>query len=1571
MDTTEHAEVYSNTKNLTKNGFSCNLAFIIGINNYINGISPLKTAVNDAKKLVEILRQKHGYQVWVCLDEVATLTNLNQLLEKTLPEQVSENDRLLFYFAGHGVALNGDDGPAGYLIPQDAKQGDTNSYLPMTKLHDAVTKLPCRHFLGILDCCFAGAFRWSSTRDLLTTPEVIHKERYDRFISDPAWQIITSSASDQKALDNFKLDAQRGQIGNHSPFAAALLEALEGAADSYPPATNGNRAGDGVITATELYLHLRDRVEIPTEKYHLRQTPSIWSLNKHDKGEYIFISPGHKLNLPPAPPLDESKNPYRGLKSFEEEHNKLFFGRTELVKKLKDFVKIHPLTIVLGASGSGKSSLVKAGLIPKLKKSTRETKEAWCVLSPVRPGETPFQALNNILVRESLPKVDLQNQQQNLAQSVGVWVKNNPNSQLLIFIDQTEEIITLCQNEDERKEFFQQILTAINTHRHKLRVVLTLRSDFEPQVRDAGLKFVCEELNLGKTFLRKRWQSGRFIVPAMTRWELREAIEKPAEVRVMYFQPHELVEQLIDEVADMPGALPLLSFTLSELYLKYLKQQWNAQNKGITIDRVLTQEDYQDLGGVIQSLTQRANEEYEALVNEDSAHEQVIRHVMLRMVAIGGGELARRRVPLSELEYLPEKNVLVKEVIERFTKARLLVKGEDADGSPYVEPAHDALVRGWQKLLMWKQEDEESLILQRRLTPATVDWEIVKSKEQRSVFEAKAESVINWLDGRFYLTENFINKINVRISTQFVQLWQHKPHKQEYSKKKPIHFLWNGNPYLDVLNEILNSDDNWLSQVEAKFVQQSIVQKRRNRSWRWRIAIAVILGLSGLTIAAGIGWDEATKRGIAAEQQLLKTQSESARLLSSSGQGFKALLISLKAGIRLRYADWKQENKPLSKLVVNALQESIYGVRERNRLNEHSHKRHSDVVYGVSFSPDGQTIASASGDHTVKLWNLDGSLRKTLEGHRDEVRQIKFSPDGNTLASASADRTVKLWNSDGTFRQTLAGHTNTVYSIAFSPDNEIIASASIDGTIKLWDRDGALLHTLNGQSSVSHNVSHHARTNSHHSSKSLGGVRYVSFSPDGQTIAAASGNTIQLWSRTGKLLKTITGYKQLVLSVNFSPDGQMLAASSEDGTIQFLKLDGTSLAKFYEDNIVHQVKFSPDGNTIASVGGDTIVKLWKNPDGGRSLLQAFHGHQNGVYDISFSPDGQMIASASADGTVRVWQPNGISLQTLHEHRGDVYDPVFSPDGKIMASVGADNVVKLWQPNGTPIKTLKGHTGLIHNLAFSPDSQILASASWDGTAKLWTRNGTLTKTLKGHTGRVYGVSFSPDGEMLTTASGDGTIKTWNRRGNLIKTLWGHTDVIHSVSFSPDGKLMVSASHDKTMRLWSRDGRLIRILRGHTNWVHDVAFSPDGQIIASASHDRMVKLWNLHGTLLYTLKGHTDKVLGITFSPDGQTVASSSEDRTVRLWRTDGTPITILRGHGDTIHAINFSPDGNTLSSASNDNTVILWNLENLNDLEGLLATSCDWVRDYLENNPNLGESDRHLCNDITKSKSASE
>ena len=765
--------------------FKRSVAIIIGINNYQHGIPTLRTAVNDAKKIAKILGKQHGYKIWGLLDEKATLAKCLRLLEESLPNKIQESDRLIFYFAGHGIALNGDDGPEGFLIPQDARLGDTSTYLPMARLQKALNKLPCHHFLAILDCCFAGAFRWSSTRDLLIAPEVIHREHYDRFIEAPAWQVITSAAHDQTASDSLALKDDRGETdSHHSPFAAALIKALEGDADSSFPGKDGKSSRDGVITATELYLYLRDRVEIATDENGKRQTPGLYPLNKHDRGEYIFHTPGHELNLPDAPPLDESQNPYRGLESFEQEHSNLFFGRQALTEKLYQFCQQRQLTIVLGASGTGKSSLVKAGLIPYLQQLAKD-KHHWQVLPPMRPGDFPFKELNKTLSENGSSGSSILNLVDRkkriiLSRKIKYLLTVNSQAKFLLVIDQTEELITLCRDRTVRDDFLELLAEWLKQYPQRLHIVLTLRSDFEPQFRNLALK--------------SSWQKARFIVPTMTREELREAIEKPAAARVMYFEPNSLVERLIDEVAQMPGALPLLSFALSELYITYLQKF----RRGIRNKRAITQEDYKDIGGVAFSLTQRANNEYEKLVQQDSVQAQTIRNVMLRMIAVGGGELARRRVPLSELKYPEPENERVQKMIRYFSAARLLVEGQDTEGNSYVEPAHDALVRGWSKLLVWKQQEEESLLLQRRLTTAAKEWKNLEDAEQPS-------------------------------------------------KMKPVDYLWHGNPYLNVLKEKLETSKYWFNQIEAEFVQNSLNKKRNNNL---RLISFITSGAIGFTILA-------------------------------------------------------------------------------------------------------------------------------------------------------------------------------------------------------------------------------------------------------------------------------------------------------------------------------------------------------------------------------------------------------------------------------------------------------------------------------------------------------------------------------------------------------------------------------------------------------------------------------------------------------------------------------------------------------------------------------------------------
>lgn len=1413
--------------------FTRSVAVVVGINKYQNGISQLHTATEDATELSRILTEMYNYKVEQLLDEEATLENIKQLLLETLPNKIrpTEEDRVLFYFAGHGTALNSEDGPTGYLVPQNAKPEARDTFLPMQELHNALTSLECRHLLTILDCCFAGAFRWSSTRDLLAAPEVIHKERYDRFVKDAAWQVITSAAHDQKALD-ILLD-NRGisaRDAKHSPFAEALFEAFQGGADLIP---------DGIITATELYLYLRDHVEIRANE---RQTPGLWPLKKHRKGEYIFLLPTYNPDkLPPAPELNKQNNPYRGLESYDEEHSSLFFGRNELVKSLYSRICDHQLTVVLGVSGSGKSSIVKAGLIPYLRQD--KYAQQWHILDPLRPSESPFTALARGIMPihqvaaandiDSINKLswNLQQEPQKFIDIVTAWSKNKPNVRLLLVIDQFEELITQCQDDEERQQFLGVLEKALAAHPQQLCIVLTLRSDFEPRFLDSPLK--------------SHWMQARFAVRAMRSDELRQAIEGPASERVLYFEPPNLVDQLIDEVGQMPGALPLLSFTLSELYIKYLKRRSD--------DRALTEKDYKELGGVAGSLTNRATEEYEEL---DKAHQVTMRRVMLRMVTIEGGESARRQVPLSELVYPDDaENKRVEQVIKRLSEVRLIVGGQETGGEPYVEPAHDALVRGWKKLQEWKEQEHGNLALQQRLTPAAIDWKKGKGG-----------------------------------------LWTREEDR------------------LAQLEQILgSSNSNWLNQLETEFINASKHQR--------------LLELK----EAERQRDEAIQGQISA----LNSLSE-ARFRANNQLG--ALVASVKAGKELLSAPTSVQNQVRPQTVAT-LQQTISEIQERNRL-----QGHQGLIWNISFSPDGKLLASASYDKTVRLWSVEGSLIKTFEGHSADAVCVSFSPDGKMLASASHDKTVKLWSVDGTLLKTLQKHTEPVTGVSFSPDGKFLASSSYDKTIKLWKTDGTLFKTFKGHGSW---------------------VRSVSFSPDSQTIASASADqTIKLWSCDGKLLKTFKASSDLFLSASFSPDGQLIASANADNTVKLWSLSGKLLKTLTgHSDQVQSISFSQNSQLIASASGDSTIKVWSR-DG--ILLQTLRGHSNKVYGVSFNPNDQLMASASGDSTIRLWNCNKILSKTIRGHDHWVWSVSFSPDSQTLASASSDGTVKLWSRNGTLLQSLSWHLNIVDCVSFSPDGQLIASASADNTVKLWSYDGKELKSLEGHRDRVRGVNFSPDSQMIASTSHDRTIKLWNHKGTLLKTLEGHNEGVIGVSFSHDGQMLASTSYDRTVKLWKRNGTLIKTLESHTDAVIGVSFSPNGQLIASASDDQTIKLWNCDGTLHTTLQGHDGWVMGVSFSSDGQLIASASADHTIKIWSCDGTLLTTLQGHDDWVFGVSFSPDGQMLASASADRTIKLWNLNNIErnlELDALLVRGCDWLHDYLKNNPNISQEDRCLCRDI--------
>ncbi|NMG06256.1 AAA-like domain-containing protein [Brasilonema sp. UFV-L1] len=743
-------------------------------------------------------------------------------------------------------------------------------------------------------------------------------------------------------------------------------------------------------------------------------------------------------------------------------------------------------------------------------------------------------------------------------------------------------------------------------------------------------------------------------------------------------------------------------------------------------------------------------------------------------------------------------------------------------------------------------------------------------------------------------------------------------------------------------SRILAQANETLTLAEQKATAELTQAKRKAR--RITAIGSVILAISLVTAAVILLQVKKRERELAESNVLLLSSSSQTTLAENP---FEAMLKAVKAAQKLKELETSRPVKAeIKKEVTSALQQVIYSIRERHRLQSHQ-----GAVRSVSFSPDGKFLASGSEDDTVKLWDKNGSLLFTLKGHHDNIWSVNFSPDGKILASASDDGTVKLWNvQNGLLLKTIAAHREWVRSVSFSRNGKILASSSSDGTIKLWNvENGTLLNTLKGH---------------------RGWVTYISFSPDGKTLASAGADTtIKLWNlENGTVEQTLKGHRETVRSVSFSPDGKTLASGSEDNTIKLWNLENgkelKTLAEHRSD--VWSVVFSPDGKTLASASSDSTVKLWNIDDINDALPepQTLRGHQGRIWSVVFSPDGKTLASGSVDKTVKLWSLNAGEPQTYYVSRKDVISVSFSPDGKILASAGNESTIKLRDmQNGNLLFSLKGHTKAIRSVRFSPNGQLLASASSDKTVRLWNvKDGTPFKTLTDKN-RYSIVRFSPDGKILA-AQGTKRVKLWNvEDGTPIKTLKEKPDKrcgVKSINFSPDGKTLAVACSYGNLQLWDVTTETVVLnLKGHSSHVSTVSFSPDGKILASGSADSTVKLWKVaDGSLINTITAHLDHVRRVTFSPDGKTLASASDDKTIKLWNIpDGSPIKTLKGHRGAIISLSFTPDGKTLASGSSDNTVRIWNL----DLDGdyLLKRSCLWLKDYLTTHPQE-EGIREIC-----------
>ncbi len=1240
---------------------------------------------------------------------------------------------------------------------------------------------------------------------------------------------------------------------------------------------------------------------------------TIYNYNNYYREETTTVS------VEPTEETDNLPCPYRGLFHFTSEDSEYFFGREVLIEELYQYTETHNFIPVLGASGSGKSSVILAGLVPKLVKAGH-----W-QFTHFRPGKDPFLALAQALVPLYEPNLDttdgmatarklagyFQDNTIPLSDVLATIQRNHLQDRILLIADQFEELYTLCNDEKTRRHFLDTLLQTFRAfaEQSSLSTVLvaTMRADFLGNA--LSYRPVADVL-----------QQGNIMLGPMNETELRDVIEKPAEKLGVTFQSG-LVERILDDIEKEPGNLPLLEFALTELW---------KQRKG----KQLTHKAYTEIGEVSGALTRYADNKFSQLSEPEK---QQVRRIFVQLVRPGEGTEDTRRVATKTelntdwklVKLLADARLVVTGRSLVTTEAKKNSKQHPKPEQQTVEVVHEALIRNWGQLRKWMETDREFRTWQEQLRASMHRWQEM-NRDQEQLLRGAA----------------------------LVQA-------QEKLKER---------------REELSQDEQEFIQLSQQQQEQEQRQKQRQRLQILGGLVVYSVTISLLAINAFIGEKNAKNAEVRANISNLKSRF-------AATQDFNALIRGIQLGNKLKQVNWAAANTRIQG--IDMLREMVYwqGFKEYNSL------QHTDEVNSVAFNHNGKLMASASTDTTATIWREDGTVVSRLRGHNEPIYRIKFGyhtayGDEELIATASKDTTAKIWTTDGNLVATLK-HNSPVSRVAFSPKRDLIVTTTDDGTVTFWKFDGSLFQIVK----------------EHKEHKKV--VWKIAFNPSGELIATASWDgTVKLWKSDGSLFKTLTEHSDKVYSVAFSPKGDLIATASADNTVKLWTSDGNLINTLEgHQKTIYSVVFNPDGNLIASASYDNNVKLWTS-DG--QLVNTLEGHSDEVFSVVFNSDSNLIASASKDNTIKLWNSDGNLVDTLEGHSKQVYNAVFSPNGNLIASVSQDSTVKLWK-NNTVTNTFEGYN--CRRIAFSPNGDLIALACYDknlyifdypallnsnatpiasgissrdlasvafspkgnyivtgnanGTVELWEFNGSLVKikSWKGHSQKIYGIAFHPDGNLIATASRDRKIKLWElNRTEPKKTLEGHEGRVSDVIFSPSGDLIASTSWDGTIKLWKPDSPLPETLKGHSGIVTGVAFNSRGDIIASTSHDNTVKLWKPHkfwkpdSPLPETLKGHSGIVTGVAFNSRGDMIASTSHDNTIKLWKPDGTLIHTLLGHKHRVGYLAFSPNDDVLLTISDDKTLKLWNF----NLDNLLERSCNWVSNYLKNNPNVTEDERRIC-----------